>query len=37
MPEERDVEIQIKLARPDIKIVYKLSSLANQIREWLRK
>ena len=36
-PRRRDVEIQIKLARPDIKIVYKLSSLANQIREWLRK
>lgn len=29
-----DVEIQTKLARPDIKIVYSLEDLARQIIEW---
>lgn len=29
-----DVEIQTKLRRPDIKIVYSLKELANQVRGW---
>jgi hypothetical protein len=30
----RDVEIQTKLARPDVHIVYCLSDLADRIKEW---
>ena len=30
----RDMEIQMKLARPEIKIVYSLEELAMQIKEW---
>lgn len=30
----RDVEIQTRLARPEIKIVYSLPDLANQIKTW---
>jgi len=31
-----DVEIQTRLARPEIKIVYSLEDLAGQIKEWAR-
>lgn len=30
-----DVEIQLKLARPDIKIVYSLADLVMQIKQWV--
>ena len=33
----RDVEIQTKLIRPEIKIVYSLKDLAKQIKDWVRK
>ena len=33
---KRDVEIQTGLVRPEIKIVYSLESLAEQIRSWAR-
>jgi hypothetical protein len=33
-PRRQDVEIQTKLARPDVKIVYDLESLSDQIKEW---
>jgi len=33
---KRDVEIQLKLVRPDIEIVYDLPSLFNQIKEWIK-
>ncbi|MBT3397685.1 hypothetical protein HOA55_03140 [archaeon] len=36
-PRKQDVEIQTKLARPDIKIVYDLKSLSEQIRGWANK
>ena len=32
----RDVEIQTKLARPEIKIVYYLEKLASQIKNWTK-
>lgn len=32
-----DVEIQTKLIRKDIKIVYDLKSLSNQIKKWIKK
>ena len=32
----RDVEIQTRLARPEIKIVYSLDDLAEQIKNWSR-
>ncbi|MBU3912910.1 MAG: nucleoside 2-deoxyribosyltransferase domain-containing protein [Nanoarchaeota archaeon] len=32
----RDVEIQTRLERPEIKIVYSLESLAEQIKDWAR-
>jgi len=31
---KRDIEIQLKLVRPEIKIVYSLEDLAEQIKEW---
>jgi len=31
-----DLEIQVKLIRPEIKIVYDLNSLSNQIKKWIR-
>lgn len=31
-----DVEIQTKLARPEIEIVYSLNDLAKQIKEWAK-
>ena len=30
----QDVEIQTRLARPDVDIVYSLTDLANQIKRW---
>lgn len=30
-----DVEIQMKLERPDLKLVYSLEELANQVKEWI--
>ncbi len=33
----RDVEIQTKLIRPEIKIVYSLIDLSNQIKYWAKK
>lgn len=33
-PRRQDVEIQTKLVRPNIKIVYTLSGLANQIKQF---
>jgi len=33
-PRKRDIEIQLKLVRPEIKIVYSLEDLAEQIKEW---
>ena len=33
-PRKVDVEVQTKLARPEIEIVYSLSDLATQIRDW---
>ena len=33
-PRRQDVEIQTKLARPDVKVVYDLESLSNQIKGW---
>jgi len=30
----QDVEIQTKLARPDVAVVYNLTNLANQIKRW---
>ena len=32
----KDVEIQTRLARPDVTIVYSLEDLAKQIRDWPR-
>lgn len=29
-----DIEIQTKLIRPDVKIVYSIDELASQVREW---
>lgn len=34
---KRDVEIQTKLIRPEIKIVYSLTKLAEQIMKWEKK
>ena len=34
---KQDVEIQTKLARPEIKIVYDLKSLSAQVKEWIRR
>ena len=31
---KKDVEIQTRLVRPEIKIVYSLNDLASQIKEW---
>ncbi|MDP3882347.1 MAG: nucleoside 2-deoxyribosyltransferase domain-containing protein [Nanoarchaeota archaeon] len=31
-----DVEIQTRLIRPEVKIVYSLNDLANQVREWAK-
>ncbi|MBT6762033.1 hypothetical protein HOA92_03265 [archaeon] len=31
-----DVEIQTALARPEIKVVYDLNELAEQVKEWIR-
>ncbi len=31
---KKDVEIQTKLARPEVKIVYSLEDLSKQIKEW---
>jgi len=36
-PKKMDIEIQIKLARPDVDIVYNLESLSEQIIEWIDK
>jgi hypothetical protein len=33
----KDIEIQLKLVRPEIKIVYSLEDLAKQIKKWARK
>jgi len=33
---KKDVEIQIKLIRPEIKIVYSLQKLSEQIKSWAR-
>ncbi|MCB0329458.1 MAG: nucleoside 2-deoxyribosyltransferase domain-containing protein [Bdellovibrionales bacterium] len=33
-PRKIDIEIQTRLARPEIQIVYSLGDLASQIREW---
>ena len=32
-----DVEIQLKLVRPDIKIVYSLADLVQQVQKWIIK
>ena len=32
-----DVEIQMSLSRPDLKIVYSLVDLASQVREWSKQ
>jgi hypothetical protein len=32
---KQDVEIQLKLYRPDIKVVYSLEDLAEQVKEWV--
>lgn len=34
---KRDVEIQTRLQRPEIKVVYSLEDLANQIKSWSMK
>ena len=31
----RDVEIQTRLARPDVEVVYSLEALAQQVRAWV--
>lgn len=31
----KDIEIQLKLVRPNVKIVYDLKSLAKKIKEWV--
>ena len=33
----RDVEIQTRLARPEVKIVYSLESLAEQVKDWTNR
>ncbi len=33
----RDIEIQTRLERPEIKIVYDLNSLSKKIKEWVKK
>lgn len=32
----QDIEIQIRLERPELEIVYNLNSLAGKIKEWVR-
>jgi hypothetical protein len=34
---KKDLEIQVKLIRPDIKIVYDLESLSSQVKNWLKQ
>lgn len=34
-PRKQDIEIQTKLVRQNIKIVYDLKSLSNQIKKWI--
>jgi hypothetical protein len=35
-PRRQDVEIQTRLARPDVPVVYGVTDLAEQVRRWLR-
>jgi hypothetical protein len=35
-PRRQDVEIQTRLARPDVPVVYSVTDLAEQVRRWLR-
>jgi hypothetical protein len=34
---KEDVEIQVRLMRPEISVVYDLESLSSQVKDWLRK
>lgn len=34
---KRDIEIQMRLARPEVKIVYDITSLSGLIKEWARE
>jgi hypothetical protein len=35
-PRRPDVEVQTRLARPDVPVVYSVPDLAEQVRRWLR-
>ena len=36
-PRRQDVEVQTRLARPVVSVVYSLTDLAEQVRHWLRR